>query len=89
MGPPKERKRAKAKRTDGNAQGNVAVQNGRANRSAIVAGEPMHHGVLPLFRTFPEDDACHDWSDENGEDERTDQRKGHRPGHRPEQAAFD
>ena len=77
-----------AKERQRDSQRNVAMHNGRANRSAIVPGEPLHHGVLPLFCALAEGDASHHRGDKNGKDQRADQRKGNRPRHRLEEPAF-
>ena len=77
------------KQNRSDADGDVAMHNGRANRGAIVASEPVHDGVLPLLCALAEEQAGHDRSDEDGEDERAEQGKADRPGHGLEEPAFD
>ena len=77
------------KKRGGDAQGGAAMLNGRANRRAIVRGEPDHDRVVPLFGALAEDHAGHHRSNKHGEAERSDQGKADGPGHGLEEPALD
>ena len=50
-----------------------AMHDGCANRDAIVADEPAHDGVFPLFGPLAEEDDSHDGRNDDGEDQGADQ----------------
>ena len=87
-GSAKSKKNGNGKQTATNAQRRLAVQNSPAHRSAIVAGEPLHQRVLPLFCAVSENDPSQHGSNQDGKQERAQQREGHRPGHRFEEPPF-
>ena len=71
------------------SQRDVAVQDGRADRGAIVSGEPFHEWILPLFCAFLKGHSAHDRRHQHGKKQRADQREGDGPGHGLEEAALD